>query len=62
MTCLPPGTAQYQIIANGESKEILGIYNDFGSVHDFRMFKESSVDILPRNIFILVGVARQRTQ
>jgi len=59
MTCLPAGTAKYQIIENGKNKEIFGIYNDFSSVHDFRMFKESSVGILPRNIFILIGVALQ---
>ena len=30
--------------------EVLDIYNDLGTVHDFKMFKESLVGVLPENI------------
>ena len=39
--------------------EILDVYNDFGTVHDFKMFKESLLDILPKDIFILADLGYQ---
>ena len=30
------------------------MYNDVGTTHDFRMFKESLVGVLPSNIFMLL--------
>ena len=30
------------------------MYNDLGTVHDFRMFKERLVGVLPSNIFMLL--------
>lgn len=42
-----------------KTKEILDVYNDVGTVHDFRMFKESLVGVLPENIFALLDSAYQ---
>ena len=44
---------------NYDTGEILDIYNDIGTVHDFRMFKESLVGVLPDNIFALLDSAYQ---
>jgi hypothetical protein len=35
---------------DAEGGEILDIYNDVGKTHDFRMFKESMVGVLPEGI------------
>ena len=35
---------------NARNKEILDVYNDVGTAHDFTMFKESLVGILPSHI------------
>ena len=34
--------------------EILDVYDDLGTVHDFRMFKESPVGVLPENIIAMM--------
>ena len=34
--------------------EILNIYNDMGTVHNFRMFKESLVGVLPKDIWAML--------
>jgi hypothetical protein len=39
--------------------EILDIYNDLGTVHDFRMFKESVVGVLPENIIAMLDSGYQ---
>ena len=44
---------------NQENGEILDIYNDVGTAHDFRMFKESLVGVLPENIFFLLDSGYQ---
>ena len=44
---------------NYDGGEILDVYNDIGTVHDFRMFKESLVGVLPDNIFALLDSAYQ---
>jgi hypothetical protein len=44
---------------NYDTGEIVDIYNDIGTVHDFRMFKESLVGVLPDNIFALLDSAYQ---
>jgi len=44
---------------NQENNEILDVYNDVGTTHDFRMFKESLVGVLPENIFFLLDSAYQ---
>ena len=44
---------------NQENSEILDIYNDVGTAHDFRMFKESLVGVLPENIFFLLDSGYQ---
>ena len=46
-------------IVNYDSSEILDVYNDVGSSHDFNMFKNSMVGVLPENIFILVDKGYQ---
>ena len=33
---------------------ILDIYNDLGTVHDFKMFKESMIGVLPEDIVALL--------
>ena len=45
-----------------KSMEIIGVYNDLGSVHDFRMFKESVAYFLPENITILLDSAYQEVR
>ena len=37
----------------------MDVYNDLGTVHDFRMFKESLVGILPENIIALLDSGYQ---
>ena len=44
---------------NQENGEILDIYNDVGTAHDFKMFKESLIGVLPENIFFLLDSAYQ---
>lgn len=39
--------------------EILNIYNDVGTVHDFRMFKESLVGVLPKDIWAMLDSGYQ---
>jgi len=39
--------------------EVLDIYNDLGTVHDFRMFKESLADVLPKDIFAMLDSGYQ---
>ena len=39
--------------------EILDVYNDLGTVHDFRMFKESLAGILPEDILALLDSGYQ---
>ena len=39
--------------------EILSIYNDMGTVHDFRMFKESLVNVLPEDILAMLDSGYQ---
>lgn len=39
--------------------EILDVYNDLGTVHDFRMFKESLVGVLPEEIIALLDSGYQ---
>ena len=41
---------------NQKTKEILDVYNDVGTAHDFAMFKDSLVGVLPENIIILVDL------
>ena len=38
-------TTKYQVLANAQNREILNVYSDFGTAHDFRMFKESLADV-----------------
>ena len=47
-------TTKYQIVINQKTKEILDVYNDVGTAHDFRMFKERLVGVLPENILMLL--------
>jgi len=42
-----------------ENSQILDIYNDVGTAHDFAMFKESLVDVLPKNTFFLLDSGYQ---
>ena len=44
---------------NAKNREILNVYNDLGTVHDFRMFKESLADILPKDILALLDSGYQ---
>jgi len=44
---------------NAENKEILDVYNDAGTVHDFTMFKDSLVGVLPKDISALLDSAYQ---
>ena len=37
----------------------MDVYNDLGTVHDFRMFKESLVGILPEGIIALLDSGYQ---
>jgi len=39
--------------------EILDVYNDIGTIHDFRMFKDSMVGILPEDITALMDSGYQ---
>jgi len=39
--------------------EILDVYNAFGTVHDFQMFKESMVGILPAEILAMLDSGYQ---
>jgi hypothetical protein len=41
-------------VANYDDTEILDVYSAVGKTHDFTMFKDSMVGVLPENIFILV--------
>ena len=43
-------TTKYQLLVNAKNLEILDVYNDLGTIHDFKMFKESLVGILPEDI------------
>jgi hypothetical protein len=47
-------TTKYQVMINMENKEILDIYNAVGKKHDFAMFKESMVGVLPKDISALM--------
>ena len=44
---------------NAENTEILDIYNDTGTTHDFKMFKESLVGVLPEDISALLDSGYQ---
>ena len=44
---------------NAQNTEVLDIYNDMGTVHDFRMFKESLVGVLPDNILAILDSGYQ---
>jgi len=44
---------------NAENKEILDVYNDMGTTHDFTMFKDSLVGVLPKDISALLDSAYQ---
>ena len=46
-------------MANAQNLEILDVYNDLGTAHDFRMFKESLADILPQNTLALLDSGYQ---
>jgi hypothetical protein len=46
-------------VINGESREILDVYNDVGTAHDFRMFKESLVGVLPEYIIAVMDSGYQ---
>ena len=35
---------------NADNLEVLDVYNALGTVHDFKMFKESLAEILPDNV------------
>jgi len=37
----------------------LDVYNDLGTVHDFRMFKESLISVLPKDIWALLDSGYQ---
>lgn len=37
----------------------MDVYNDFGTAHDFKMFKESLADMLPENILALLDSGYQ---
>ena len=50
---------KYQVLANAQNLEILDVYSDSGTVHDFRMFKESLADVLPKNILALLDSGYQ---
>jgi len=39
--------------------EILDVYNDLGTVHDFKMFKESLVEVLPEDILAVLDSGYQ---
>jgi hypothetical protein len=38
---------------------VLDVYNDFGTAHDFKMFKESLESALPKGIFAMVDSGYQ---
>lgn len=44
---------------NAENKEILDVYNAVGTTHDFTMFKDSMVGVLPKDISALMDSAYQ---
>ena len=44
---------------NAENKEILDVYNAAGTTHDFTMFKDSLVGVLPENISALLDSGYQ---
>jgi len=52
-------TTKYQIVINAENKEILDVQNAFGTTHDFTMFKESLVGVLPQHIIALMDSGYQ---
>jgi len=41
-------TRKYQVLVNAKNKEILDVYSNLGTTHDFRMFKESLVGVCQR--------------
>jgi len=46
-------------VIDASNKEILDVYGDSGTVHDFRMFKESLVPHLPENIIAVLDSGYQ---
>ena len=44
---------------NANTLEIWDVYNDLGTVHDFRMFRESLVGVLPEDIMALLDSGYQ---
>ena len=44
---------------NAENTEILDVYNAIGTTHDFKMFKESMVGVLPEDISALLDSGYQ---
>jgi uncharacterized protein (DUF2344 family) len=46
-------------VINAENTEILDIYNDVGTTHDFAMFKDSLVGVLPDDISALLDSGYQ---
>ena len=44
---------------NAQNREVLNIYNDIGTVHDFRMLKESLVGVLPEDILAMLDSGYQ---
>jgi len=44
---------------NAQNREVLDIYNDMGTVHDFRMFKKSLVGVLPEDILAMLDSGYQ---
>jgi hypothetical protein len=44
---------------NAETKEILDVYNDVGKTHDFQMFKDSLVGVLPEDTSALLDSGYQ---
>jgi transposase len=47
------------VLVNASNLEILDIYNDVGTAHDFRMFKESLAGVLPEGILALADSGYQ---
>jgi hypothetical protein len=52
-------TTKYQVLVNSENLEVLNVYNDLGTVHDFRIFKESLAGVLPQEIYAYLDSAYQ---
>ena len=44
---------------NANNLEIWDVYNDLGTVHDFRMFKESLIGVLPGDIMVMLDSGYQ---